>query len=108
MAKSNPRQIMLDGRPMVVLTTKEYAALVAARRQAGGLAARLRVVGDTLRDTIDFLSALIAALESEAASGSGGRSGATGQPLPALLASAPNFLRHASGIVGGPRTPPSR
>ncbi|MEU8775574.1 hypothetical protein [Streptomyces sp. NPDC048606] len=108
MARRIPGQIMVDGRPMVVLTPKEYAGLIAMRRQVGGLGARLRVVSDTLRDTTEFLSELVAALESFDHGGSRRATGGSGRPLTPLLASAPELLRHAAGVVGQIRHRPAR
>ncbi|MFB6509025.1 hypothetical protein [Streptomyces virginiae] len=104
MAKRNPRHIMVDGQPMVALTPKEYAGLMTMRRQVGGLGARLRVVRDTLRDTTEFLSALLAALETDDLAGHHYSAGSAAPPVAVLLASAPELLHHASHVAGYPHS----
>ncbi|MFF9018156.1 hypothetical protein ACF09C_35020 [Streptomyces sp. NPDC014870] len=99
MAKPKPRHITLDGQPMVALTPREYAALLAMRRQLGALGSRLRVVRQTLKTTSDLLSALVDALEAEHLTGRGTAAEA-GRPVTVLLSSAPDLLARAQRVAG--------
>jgi hypothetical protein len=57
-----PERITHNGREMVLLTPEEYAALAAARRQAGALSQRLQVLTHELRQVVGVLSAAEAGL----------------------------------------------
>lgn len=104
MAKPNSRHIVVDEQPMVALTPKECAGLLAMRRQVGGLGARLRVVRDTLREMAAFLSVLLAALEADCLAGHHHSAGSAAPSVTVLLASAPELLHHTSRIAGYPRS----
>ncbi|QWB21242.1 MULTISPECIES: hypothetical protein [Streptomyces] len=59
-----PRRITLGGREAVALTLEEYEQLIASRRQIGGQSARVRALGQRVRQTerlLDDLETLLAA-----------------------------------------------
>ncbi|MFJ9681636.1 hypothetical protein ACIRP2_26810 [Streptomyces sp. NPDC101194] len=104
MAKHKPRHIVVDGQPMVALTSKEYGEPAAKRRQVGGMGSRLRVVRDELVALSGFLEALVRALEAE---GTSARRTDPDSQVQALLATAPRLLGQARGIAGRRRGSPA-
>lgn len=54
-SKGEPRTVLLDGRPMVVLSEQEYEALVSSRRQLGPQISRLKKVREALFDVIELV-----------------------------------------------------
>ncbi|MFF9572943.1 hypothetical protein [Streptomyces sp. NPDC014685] len=61
-SKGEPRTVMLDGGPMVVLSEQEYEALVSSRRQLGPQISRLKKVREALFDVIELAESLGTAL----------------------------------------------
>jgi len=56
--RPEPRRITLGGREAVALTVEEYEQLIASRRQIGGQSARVRVLGQQVKRTEQFLREL--------------------------------------------------
>ena len=50
-----PRQVVVDGKPMIAVPEKQFESLLAMRRQLGSQTAKLRMLRDTLTDLSEFL-----------------------------------------------------
>jgi hypothetical protein len=53
-----PRRIIFGGREAVALSVEEYEALIASRRQVGGQSARVRILGQRVKQAEQLLRAL--------------------------------------------------
>ncbi|MFH0515629.1 hypothetical protein ACHBTE_00390 [Streptomyces sp. M41] len=59
------REVMVDGRPMVAVSAKDFESLLAMRRQLGSQTAKMRALRDALVDMTEFLDGLAAELDGE-------------------------------------------
>ncbi|MFJ8043565.1 hypothetical protein ACIRBX_24005 [Kitasatospora sp. NPDC096147] len=50
--KSEPLRIRVDGQVLVAVPEREYTALLVSRRQAGALAARVRMLQQALTEAL--------------------------------------------------------
>jgi hypothetical protein len=64
--RSKPRQIVVDGKPMIAVPAKEFESLLAMRRQLGSQTAKMRILRDALVDMTEFLDALAEELDGDA------------------------------------------
>ncbi|MFJ8495391.1 hypothetical protein ACIRBZ_44745 [Streptomyces sp. NPDC094038] len=64
--RSKPRQIVVDGKPMIAVSAKEFESLLAMRRQLGSQTSKMRILRDALVDMTEFLDALAEELDADA------------------------------------------
>ncbi|GHC68875.1 hypothetical protein [Streptomyces flavofungini] len=99
--RNNPRQVLVDGNPMIAVSVKEFESLLAIRRQLGGQTARIRMLRDTLVAMSDFLDTLAETLDSDAPSEPQGAPSTTGPPHTGL-ALATEIRQHAHQHASSP------
>jgi hypothetical protein len=63
--RSKPRQIVVDGKPMIAVSAKEFESLLAMRRQLGSQTAKMRILRDALVDMTEFLDTLVEELVAD-------------------------------------------
>ncbi|MFI1471080.1 hypothetical protein [Streptomyces wuyuanensis] len=56
--RNRTREVVVDGRPMVAVSAKDFESLLAMRRQLGSQTAKMRALRDTLLDMTEFLDGL--------------------------------------------------
>ncbi|WP_333742891.1 hypothetical protein [Streptomyces ardesiacus] len=96
-----PRQVVVDGKPMIAMPEKQFESLMAMRRQLGSQTAKLRMLRDTLTDLSEFLDTVAEALGTADTDGSR----ETSSPL---IAEMRQRARHARGVTGSGRAPKGR
>ncbi|MFI8946086.1 MULTISPECIES: hypothetical protein [Streptomyces] len=96
-----PRQVVVDGKPMIAVPEKQFESLLAMRRQLGSQTAKLRMLRDTLTDLSEFLDTVAEALDTADTDGSR----ETSSPL---IAEMRRRARHVRGVVGSGRAPKGR
>ncbi|MFI9626294.1 hypothetical protein [Streptomyces sp. NPDC052042] len=64
--RGKPRQVVVDGRPMIAMSEKQFESLLAMRRQLGSQTAKMRMLRDTLADLGEFLDSVAEALDADA------------------------------------------
>ncbi|RMB79378.1 hypothetical protein [Streptomyces shenzhenensis] len=108
--RGKPRQVIVDGKPMIAMSEKEFESLLATRRQLGSQTAKMRMLRDTLVEVGDFLDSVAEALDAdvppvsqEVPLPSGPR-----RPPPALIAEIRRRAHQMRAITGAGRTPRGR
>ncbi|NNN32042.1 hypothetical protein HLK59_17060 [Streptomyces sp. S3(2020)] len=103
--RRKPQQIVVDGTPMIAVSTKEFESLLATRRQLGSQTAKSRVLRDTLIDMAEFLDTLVEELAGEALTEPPKTPSPSGSPHPrqALVAEIRQRVHHVRAITGGGR-----
>ncbi|MEV5930321.1 hypothetical protein ACPCSG_29575 [Streptomyces cellulosae] len=96
-----PRQVVVDGKPMIAVPEKQFESLLAMRRQLGSQTAKLRMLRDTLTDLSEFLDTVAEALDTADTDGSR----ETSSPL---IAEMRRRARHARGVAGSGRATKGR
>ncbi|WP_030420346.1 hypothetical protein [Streptomyces sp. NRRL F-5065] len=96
-----PRQVVVDGKPMIAVPEKQFESLLAMRRQLGSQTAKLRMLRDTLTDLSEFLDTVAEALDTADTDGSR----ETSSPL---IAEMRRRARHARGVAGPGRATKGR
>ncbi|CAM5602700.1 hypothetical protein ACIPPN_30515 [Streptomyces diastaticus] len=91
-----PRQVVVDGKPMIAMPEKQFESLLAMRRQLGSQTAKLRMLRDTLTDLSEFLDTVAEALDTAGTDGSR----ETSSPLTAEMR---RRARQARGVAGSGR-----
>ncbi|GAA3215162.1 hypothetical protein GCM10020256_16520 [Streptomyces thermocoprophilus] len=59
------REVVVDGRPMVAVSAKDFESLLAMRRQLGSQTAKMRTLRDALLGMTEFLDDLAEALDDD-------------------------------------------
>jgi hypothetical protein len=99
-----PRQVVVDGKPMIAVPEKQFESLLAMRRQLSSQTAKLRMLRmlrDTLTDLSEFLDTVAEALDTADTDGSR----ETSSPL---IAEMRRRARHARGVAGSGRATKGR
>ncbi|WP_030211291.1 hypothetical protein [Streptomyces bikiniensis] len=112
-ARSEPATTTVDGRPMVLLSEREYEALLSSRRQLGSQAARSAKVREALLDVVELAESLGTALvdqRNQAVTGEGRADDAGADGVVVLLGEAHRRLDRARRAAGvrKPATDPAR
>lgn len=104
--RNNPRQVLVDGSPMIAVPVKEFESLLALRRQLGSQTARLRTLRDTLVAMTDFLDTLAETLDSDTRSEPQGAPSTAGprHTGPTLATEIRQRAHQARAITGAGRT----
>jgi hypothetical protein len=108
--KYQVHHVTVDGQPMVALPAPDYEALLAMRRQLGGLNRRMQIQRAALLQLVELAETLLAAADDDDGTDAGGTAApdsgpAVPRPGPALLADLQRIVRHSRIITRTRRAP---
>ncbi|MFJ6633448.1 hypothetical protein ACIQMR_18975 [Streptomyces sp. NPDC091376] len=111
MVRGKPREVVVDGRPVIAMSEKQFESLLAMRRQLGSQTAKMRTLRDTLADLGEFLDSVAETLDADASPEPQEITSPPSdpsRPRPELVTEIRRRAQQARAITGAGRTPRGR